>query len=122
MHKINFFTYITINGKTECFTNSISKRRNGNSKTIIYYKMEEIYVKENKIFELTQKESEQELIRSIIEAKRNLEIAHNNFEYAEKDLIDYYTYQIKANSEDIGVTNEKTEQLQKMMTCSNDYI
>lgn len=63
--------------------------------------MEEIYVKENKIFELTQKESEQELIRSIIEAKRNLEIAHNNFEYAEKDLIDYYTYQIKANSSKI---------------------
>ena len=38
------------------------------------------YIKENKII-----------------VKKELEEANKNFEFAEGDLIDYYTYQIKAN-------------------------
>lgn len=60
--------------------------------------MEEFYVKETKILEATQEERENALIDSIIETKRKLDIAHKNFEFADKDLIDYYSYQIKANS------------------------
>ena len=51
---------------------------------------------EQKIIEKTKKEKEIELIISIIKAKKELDIALKNFEYAQEDLIDFYTYQIKA--------------------------
>lgn len=54
------------------------------------------YVKEEKIEELTDEEKNDELIRSVIKAKIDLNNANINYEYAENDLIDYYTYQIKA--------------------------
>ena len=38
-----------------------------------------------------------DLVRSVIKTKRELENANRNFEMAEKELIDYYSYQIKAN-------------------------
>lgn len=57
---------------------------------------EEEYKKESKIIEKTEQEKEIELMVSIIKAKRELEVANLNFEYAQEDLIDYYTYQIKA--------------------------
>ena len=60
--------------------------------------MEEFYVKETKIIEATKDEKEKALIKSIIETKKKLDIAHKNFEFADDDLIDYYSYQIKANS------------------------
>ena len=58
--------------------------------------MEEGYKKEKKIIEKTEKETHAELIRSIIEAKKQLNLANKNFEYADGELIDYYVYQIKA--------------------------
>lgn len=42
-------------------------------------------------------QNEIELLKSITETKRELFIANKNFEIAEDDLIDYYSYQIKAN-------------------------
>ena len=60
--------------------------------------MEEFYVKETKIVEATKEEQERALINSIIETKKNLNIAHKNFEFADDGLVDYYSYQIKANS------------------------
>lgn len=57
---------------------------------------EEDYKKETKIIEKTEQEKEIELMVSIIKTKRELEVATLNFEYAQEDLIDYYTYQIKA--------------------------
>ena len=45
----------------------------------------------------TDKEKEIEIMQTINETKQMLKIAISNFEYAEDDLIDYYTYQIKAN-------------------------
>lgn len=59
--------------------------------------MEEEYIKETKIIEKTQEEKEMDLILSIIKTKQELNLAMHNFEYAEGDLIDYYTYQMKAN-------------------------
>ena len=58
--------------------------------------MEE-YVKEQKIIEKSEMEKEIELIRMIIKTREELKIANINFEYAKDDLVDYYTYQIKAN-------------------------
>ena len=59
--------------------------------------MEEYYVKETKILEKSKEEQKEYLIKSIIETRKNLDIAHKNFEFADSDLIDFYTYQIKAN-------------------------
>lgn len=41
-------------------------------------------------------ENDLELLKSILEAKRELGIANRNFESAESELVDYYSYQIKA--------------------------
>ena len=60
-------------------------------------KLEEFYVKETKILDITEEEQKRALINSIIETKKNLDMAHQNFEFANGDLIDYYSYQIKAN-------------------------
>lgn len=38
-----------------------------------------------------------ELIECILKTKKDLEIANKNFEQAENEMIDYYSYQIKAN-------------------------
>ncbi len=57
---------------------------------------EEEYKKETKVFDKSDEEKEIELMVSIIKTKKELEVANLNFEYAQEDLIDYYTYQIKA--------------------------
>jgi len=64
--------------------------------------MEEEYIKESLIIDKTEIEKEDEIIRSIIRAKKDLETARRNFEYAKSnDLVDYYIYQIKANQSKI---------------------
>ena len=55
------------------------------------------YIKEEKIIEKTEIEKEIEIVKSIIKTREELKSANKNFEYAEDDLVDYYTYQIKAN-------------------------
>lgn len=59
--------------------------------------MQEEYIIEKMINGKTDKEKEIELMRTIIETKEMLENARCNFEYAEDEMIDYYTYQIKAH-------------------------
>ena len=59
--------------------------------------MQEEYLLEKMIKGKTDKEKEIELMQTIIETKEMLKVARSNFEYAEDDLIDYYTYQIKAH-------------------------
>lgn len=59
--------------------------------------MDSEYIRENKIVDRTDAEKDLELIISIIKTKRELNLEHKNFEYAQDDLIDYYSYQIKAN-------------------------
>ena len=59
--------------------------------------MQEEYLLEKMIKGKTEREKEIELMQTIIETKEMLKAARTNFEYAEDDLIDYYTYQIKAH-------------------------
>lgn len=60
--------------------------------------MQEEYIKESLIIDKSEIEKEEELVRSIVRAKKDLETARRNFEYAKSvDLVDYYIYQIKAN-------------------------
>ena len=48
-------------------------------------------IKEEKV------KNEIELLKSILDTKRELIIANKNFESAEEELVDYYSYQIKAS-------------------------
>lgn len=59
--------------------------------------MSEKYIKERRVVDYTEDEKDLELIVSVLKAKQDLNLAHKNFEYAEEGLIDYYSYQIKAN-------------------------
>lgn len=61
------------------------------------YMQNDYYVREQVITEKTEMEKETELIKSIIRTREELKVANRNFEYAQDDLVDYYTYQIKAN-------------------------
>ncbi len=54
------------------------------------------YQKEKEVWERNEKEKEMQLINSIVKTKKDLNRAHTNFEFAEEELIDYYTYEIKA--------------------------
>ena len=69
----------------------VNYERNGD------FMQNEIYVREGKIVEKSEIEKEIELIRTIIKTREELKAANINFEYAKEDLVDYYTYQIKAN-------------------------
>lgn len=46
---------------------------------------------------MNKKDKEIELLKSILDTKRELIVANKNFESAEEELIDYYSYQIKAS-------------------------
>ena len=59
--------------------------------------MEKYYEKEINIIEKTEIEKDDELIENIINTSRDLRIANSNFDYAQGELVDYYSYQIKAN-------------------------
>lgn len=64
--------------------------------------MQEEFKREELIEEKTELDREIELIRNIIKTREELKDNNINFEYAEKDLVDYYTYQIKANQAKLG--------------------
>lgn len=50
-----------------------------------------------KFFKRKTDYKEIELIKSIMQASKELNTANKNFESAEAELIDYYSYQIKAS-------------------------
>lgn len=58
--------------------------------------MQNDFVKETKIVELNEIEKNEELIKSINFVKNSLNNMYNNMQFAENELVDYYTYQIKA--------------------------
>ena len=59
--------------------------------------MQEEYLVKKMLKGKTEEEKKVELMQTILETKERLKVARSNFEYAEDDLIDYYTYQIKAH-------------------------
>lgn len=83
--------------------------------------MQEDYIRESKIVDKTDIEKEIELIRNIIKVNEEIAAANSNFQFAEEELVDYYTYQIKANQSKLnylikqaktkGITNDMINQL-----------
>lgn len=59
--------------------------------------MQEEYKRESLIKDKTELDKEIELVRNIIKTRDELKNNNKNFELAERDLVDYYIYQIKAN-------------------------
>ncbi len=59
--------------------------------------MQEEFIKESPMKNLTELDKEIELIKNIIKTREELKNNNKNFEFAELDLVDYYVYQIKAN-------------------------
>ena len=51
-----------------------------------------------------------ELLNSIITTKQELEVANKNFENAQDDLIDYYSYQIKASKAKLNYLIKQVKQ------------
>ncbi len=59
--------------------------------------MEEKYLKEKYLLQMSDKEENQEILRNIINTRANLTNANRNFEFANtNELIDYYIYKIKS--------------------------
>lgn len=56
----------------------------------------EDYIKENKLIDKTEQEHTDDLYTDLENSKKNLNSLYENLEFASGDLIDYYTYQIKA--------------------------
>lgn len=55
------------------------------------------FIKEDaKILDKNELEKNRELLQSIRLVKNTLSNMYNNLQFADSDLIDYYTYQIKA--------------------------
>ena len=69
------------------------------------------YVQEEKVKDKTEEEKKVELLVSIYKAKKELDEANHNFEYAEGDLIDYYTYKMKATRAKLDYFLKKAKKL-----------
>ena len=54
------------------------------------------FIKETIIKDKTDKEKNNQLIQSILSTRDELKKAHKNYDYAEYELIDFYSYQIMA--------------------------
>ncbi len=55
------------------------------------------FIKEKDIIDIDEKEKSLQIMQSIIKTRQELNQAHKNFEFAEEELVDFYTYQIKAS-------------------------
>ena len=83
----------------------------------------EEYIKENKMEDKSEDEKNLELIVSIIKTKNELDSAQKNFEFAEDGLIDYYSYQIKANQSKLDYLMKKAQKRGIVLDMINEiYI
>lgn len=74
--------------ENENFYTSHGNRENDNFKE---------YIKEQYTKELTEDEEKREILRNIINTRKELHNANRNFDFANTDeLIDYYIYKIKS--------------------------
>lgn len=70
----------------------------------------EEYIRENEIYDKTEKERNQEIIINIFRTKMELNTNIKNYEYAEQDQVDYYLYQIKANQAKLDYLIKKAKE------------
>ena len=81
------------------------------------------YIREDRIEDKSEDEKNLELIVSIIKTKNELDSAQKNFEFAEEGLIDYYSYQIKANQTKLDYLMKKSQKKGIVLDMINEiYI
>lgn len=56
----------------------------------------EDFIKVQDIIEINENDKKIQILESIRKTRNDLQQAHTNFEFAEEELIDFYSYQIKA--------------------------
>ena len=69
---------------------------------------------------MNNRENEIELLKSILTTKRELRIANRNFETAEPELVDYYSYQIKASKAKLDYLIKQVKQKGISVDMVND--
>lgn len=94
--------------------------------------MREEYIREKKVVEKTDKERREELVKSILTARDELYQLNKNFEYADEDMIDYYTYELKANQSKLdylikfakskGISLDMIEAVKMKLYMQNDEV
>lgn len=80
----------------------------------------EKYIKENNYFSKKETIPNEDLIKSIIKTREDLENANKNFEFAEGELIDYYLYQIKATQSKYNYLIRKAKQTGLLVTMIDE--
>ena len=81
------------------------------------------YISEDRIEDKSEDEKNLELIVSIRRTKNELDSAKKNFEFAEEGLIDYYSYQIKANQTKLDYLMKKAQKKGIVLDMINEiYI
>ena len=69
---------------------------------------------------MNDKNNEIELLKSILSTKRELIVANKNFESAEAGLVDYYSYQIKANQAKLDYLLKKVKKRGLVLDMINE--
>ena len=82
--------------------------------------MENEFIKEQTIEEMSDEEKDIELIKSVIKSKRDLEVARENYEFAEGELIDYYAYKIKAEQSKFNYLLKKVKNKELALDMINE--
>ena len=82
---------------------------------------EDGYIREEsqKIKEKTEQEKEKELLFSNLRTKQELSQNIKNFEFAEGELIDYYTYQMKATQAKLDYLLKKAKKRGLVLEIQN---
>ena len=75
--------------------------------------MREEFIKEEKILDISELDTKQEILKGINSVKNNLKASYNNMKYAEGDLIDYYIYKIKSEEAQYAYLLKKIKEEQK---------
>ena len=85
--------------------------------------MSDEYIRERSVVDKSDEEKDLELIISVLKTKQELNLAHKNFEFAEEGLIDYYSYQIKANQTKLDYLMKKARKKGIVLDMVNEmYI
>ncbi len=94
--------------------------------------MQEQYFKDEKIKEKNKREKERELVESIVKTRERLKVLNNNFECVDSNMIDYYTYELKASQSKLdylirlaknhGISLDMMEAIKIKLYSQNDEV
>jgi hypothetical protein len=85
--------------------------------------MEDKYIRESAVIkDKSEREKKLELVLSVIKARKDLENATKNYEFAEGNLIDYYLYEIKANQSKLDYLIRKAKNQGVELDLASSFV